>query len=72
MTKHQWKQTRQSVLYMCRLTFKSLAVIIGASYALLFAFTHIPQAGAATLVPEVQVNDTVVRLSDLFTDLPMN
>jgi len=71
MTKHQWNQTKQSILYMFRLTFKSLAVIVGTGYALLFAFTHIPHAEAATLIPEAQVNDTVVRLSDLFTDLPM-
>ncbi|HRK97842.1 MAG: flagellar basal body P-ring formation protein FlgA [Alphaproteobacteria bacterium] len=70
MTKFQIEQTQQSVLYMCRLAFKSLALLIGVGYAILYLFLHVPSAKAATLVPEAQVNDRVVRLSDLFDDLP--
>ncbi len=70
MTKYQIEQTKQSVLYMCRLTFKSIAIVLGLGYALLYLFLHIPTASAANLVAETAVNDRVVRLSDLFTDLP--
>ncbi|MDY0030157.1 MAG: flagellar basal body P-ring formation chaperone FlgA [Pseudobdellovibrionaceae bacterium] len=70
MTKYQIEQTKQSVLYMCRLTFKSIAIVLGLGYALLYLFLHIPTASAANLIAETSVNDRVVRLSDLFTDLP--
>lgn len=69
MTKYQIAQTRQSVLYMCRLTFKTLALVIGVGYGLLYAFLHIPAADAATLKAQASVNESVVRLSDLFEDI---
>lgn len=70
MTKFQIEQTRQSILYMFRLTFKSIALVLGGGYALLYLFLHIPSADAATLIAEAQVSDKVVRLSDIFADLP--
>ncbi|HNQ92133.1 MAG TPA: flagellar basal body P-ring formation chaperone FlgA [Alphaproteobacteria bacterium] len=69
MTKYQIQQTKQSVLYMCRLTFKTLALVIGVGYGLLYAFLHIPAADAATLKAQASVNDSVVHLSDLFDDI---
>ena len=70
MTKYQIEQTKQSILYMCRLTFKSLALMIGIGYALIYLFLNMPSASAAELKAEAAVNDRVVHLSDLFTDLP--
>ncbi len=68
MTRFQIEDTQQSILYMCRVTFKGVALFISISYVLLFLFIQIPVVHAANLIPEVQVNDKVVRLSDLFTD----
>ncbi|MDD3021004.1 MAG: flagellar basal body P-ring formation chaperone FlgA [Alphaproteobacteria bacterium] len=68
MTRYQIEDTQQSILYMCRVTFKGVALFISISYVLLFLFIQIPAAHAASLITEAQVDDKVVRLSDLFTD----
>ena len=69
MTKHEIEMTKQSALYMCRLTFKTLTLVIGVSYAFLFAFLHVSPADAATLKGQSVVNDKVVHLSDLFENI---
>lgn len=69
MTKYQMEQTKQSILYMCRLAFKSVALIITVGYALVYAILHIHTANAATLNPQAAISADVVKLSDLFSDI---
>lgn len=70
MTKFQKLQTKQAVLYMCRLTFKTLAIGLALTYGLIYAFVSIKSAEAATLKSEAVINEAVVRASDLFDDVP--
>lgn len=69
MTKHQKQETQQTVLYMCRITFKSMAIILAVTYGLLYAFLTVKHADAATLKPEAIIHGTVVNISDLFDDI---
>lgn len=64
------EQTKQAVLFMCRLTFKSLAIGLVLTYGFLYLFLNINTAEAATLKPEAVINDAVVKTSDLFDDVP--
>lgn len=69
MTKHQKQETQQTVLYMCRITFKSMAIILAVTYGLLYAFLNVKHADAATLKPEAIIHGSVVNISDLFDDI---
>lgn len=69
MTKHQKQETQQTVLYMCRITFKSMAIILAVTYGLLYAFLTVKHADAATLKPEAIIHGSVVNISDLFDDI---
>lgn len=71
MTKFQKEQTKQAVLYMCRLTFKTLAIGLLLAYGLVYAVLNIKSAEAASLKPEAVINDNVVKASDLFDDIPV-
>lgn len=70
MTKYQREQTKQSILYMCRLTFKTLTIGLMITYGLAYAFMAVKSAEAATLKPEALINSDVVKISDLFDDVP--
>ena len=70
MTKFQKEQTRQAVLYMCRMTFKTLAVGLALTYGIIYTFVAIKSAEAATLKSEAVINEEVVKTSDLFDDVP--
>ena len=63
-------QIKQAVLYMCRMTFKSLALLLAVTYGFIFVFVTIKSAEAATLKSEAVINESVVKLSDLFDDVP--
>lgn len=69
MTKQQKQETQQTVLYMCRITFKSMAIILAVTYGLIYAFLNVKHADAATLKPEAIIHGTVVNISDLFDDI---
>jgi flagella basal body P-ring formation protein FlgA len=71
MTKFQRQQTKQSILYMFRLTFKSMTIALAITYGLLFAMATINSAEANTLKPEAIIHDKVVKVSDIFTDIPL-
>ncbi len=62
--------TKQAILFMCRLTFKSLAIGLALTYGFLYIFLNVKSAEAATLKPEAVINDNVVKISDLFDDIP--
>jgi flagella basal body P-ring formation protein FlgA len=64
------EQTVQAVLFMCRLTFKSLSIGLIVTYAILLIFLSIQPSAAATLKAEATINDSVVKASDLFDDIP--
>jgi len=70
MTKSQKEETSQSILYMCRMTFKSMTILLAIAYVILFAFISIKSAHAATLKSEAVMTSNVVKLSDLFDDIP--
>jgi flagella basal body P-ring formation protein FlgA len=72
MTKFQLKQTRQSIFYMCMLTFKSVIFVLVVGFGLLFAYANIFPANAATLKTLSSVNDDVIRLADLFDGVDKN
>lgn len=55
---------------MCRLAFKSLAVGLILTYGAVFLFVNVKSAEAATLKSEAVLNASVVKLSDLFDDVP--
>lgn len=70
MTSLEKAETSQSILYMCRVTFKTMTIGLAVTYGLLFAFISIKSAEAATLKPEAMVSSHVVMVSDLFDDVP--
>lgn len=69
MTKEEIKETKQGVLYMCRVTFKGLAFTMVLGYGFLYAFLMVP-AHAADLKTESIVNAPVIHVSDIFFDVP--
>lgn len=69
MTKSDIEETRQSILYMCRMTFKTMAIFLTITYGFVFAFVSIKSAEAATLRSEAMISGTVVKVSDLFDDI---
>lgn len=71
MTKSQRQQTQQAILYMCRITFKTMALVLAITYGLLYTFLNIKDADAATLKSEAVIQGSVVNLSDLFHDIPV-
>lgn len=71
MTEFQKQQTKQTILYMCRITFKTMALVLAITYGLLYTFLNIKNADAATLKSEAVIEGSVVNLSDLFHDIPV-
>ena len=69
MTKFEKQETSQSILYMCRVTFRTMTIVLAITYGILFAFVSIKAAEAATLKPEAMISQNVVMVSDLFDDL---
>lgn len=69
MTKLERDETSQSVLYMCRLTFKSMSIGLAITYGLLYAFLAVKSADAATLKSEAMISGNTVKVSDLFDDI---
>lgn len=70
LTDIEKQQTKQTILFMCRLTFKSLAIGLAVTYGILYVFLGVKSAEAATLKTEAVINDSVVKTSDLFDDVP--
>lgn len=70
MTQRDIIDAQQSVLYMFRLTFKTLAIILTVAYGLIYILLNIPSANAASLKAEAVINDSVVKTSDIFDDVP--
>ncbi len=70
MTRFEIADTSQSILYMCRITFKTMTIGLAVAYGILFAFVSIKSAEAATLKPEAMISTSVVMVSDLFDDVP--
>lgn len=68
MTQRDIIETRQSILFMCLLTVKSIIIAMIVGFGLLFAVLNISPADAATLRPVSTVNDDMVRVSDVFAD----
>lgn len=69
MTKIQKQETKQSVLYMCRMTFRTMTIGLAVTYGLLCAFITVKSAEAATLKSEALIQGSVVKVSDLFEDI---
>lgn len=63
-------EIEQSILFMCRMTFKSLAIALVVTYAVLYVILHVTSAEAASLKSEAVINGQAVKLSDLFDDIP--
>lgn len=63
------RETGQMVLFICRMTFRVLAVLLLTLYVTLMIFVNAPHVHAATLIPQVAVSSDQVHLSDLFSDL---
>lgn len=70
MTRLEKEETSQSILYMCRVTFKTMTIGLALTYGILYAFLSIKSADAATLKPEAMISSNVVMVSDLFDDVP--
>lgn len=70
MTKFEKQETSQSILYMCRVTFKTMTIGLAITYGILYAFISIKSAEAATLKPDAMISKNVVMVSDLFDDVP--
>ncbi len=70
MTKQDVHQTKQGILYLCRMTFKSIMLAMILGYALIFTLVHTKNANAASLISEVTVSDQNIRAADIFTDIP--
>ena len=70
MTKREIAETRQSILFMCLLTVKSIIIAMTLGFGLLYMILSIgiSTADAATLKPNATVNDNYIRLGDLFDD----
>jgi len=69
MTKSERQETKQSILFMCRLVFKSMAIVLTVGYVFIYAFLNVKSADAATLKSEATIHDKVVKVSDLFDDV---
>lgn len=67
MRNSEKQQTRQTILYMCRMTFKTLTIGLMLTYGLLYTF--VKTADAATLKPEAVIHGSVVNISDLFENI---
>ncbi len=70
MTRFETQRTSQSILYMCRITFRTMTIGLTVTYGILYAFLSIKSAEAATLKPEAMISRNVVMVSDLFDDVP--
>lgn len=66
MTRLEKEETGQSILYMCRVTFKTMTLFLMITYGILYAFLTIKSAEAATLKSEAMISSNVVMVSDLF------
>ena len=66
MTSLEKVQTSQSILYMCRMTFKTMSLFLIITYAMLYCFLTVKSAEAATLKSEAMISSNVVMVSDLF------
>ena len=70
MTKFEKEEASQTILYMCRLTFRTMTIGLAVTYGILYAFLNIKSAEAANLKPEAMISSHVVMVSDLFDDVP--
>ncbi len=70
MTKQDVHQTKQDILYLCRMTFKSFMLVMILGYTLIFSLVFTKDAHAASLISESIVNDQNIRASDIFSDVP--
>lgn len=68
MTQRDIIETRQSILFMCLLTVKSIILAMVFGFGLLFVILNIGSAEAATLRTISTVNDDMVRVGDVFAD----
>lgn len=70
MTQDDLRETRQSILFMCLLTIKSIIIATVIGFGLLYVLLGLgaSSADAATLKPSVTVNDNYIRLGDIFED----
>lgn len=70
MTSIEREETGQSILYMCRVTFRTMTIGLVIAYTIALALVSIKSAEAATLKPEAMISSHVVMVSDLFDDVP--
>lgn len=70
MTKLEKQETSQSILYMCRITFRTMTIVLAITYGILYMFLNVRSADAATLKSETVISGDVVMVSDLFDDVP--
>jgi flagella basal body P-ring formation protein FlgA len=70
MTHREIVETRQSILFMCLLTIKSIIIAMTIGFGLLYIILSvgISTADAATLKSTATVNDNYIRLGDIFDD----
>lgn len=70
MTHREIVETRQSILFMCLLTVKSIIIAMTIGFGLLYMILNIgiSTADAASLKPNATINDNHVRLGDIFDD----
>lgn len=66
----EYDDTQQAILFMCRMTFQSLTVVLVVAYVLIYLLVAVKPANAATLKPEAVINGSTVKASDLFDDVP--